>query len=409
MKVLMVNYVFSPEGGAEVMLMSTANLLKKHNIDVEFFAKQKGPYLIEDYKYKYFFPKIQTGKLNYLKNPIAYYYNIDVQNKLKEMIEEIKPDLIHLHVINSFTYSIFECFKDIPTVLTFHSVYWFCCPIANATDKNDKICLKCSGGKFFPCITNRCANNSLEKSIRRALFAYISYKNFKNVDYFITPSNALKDYVIKSNVGINSSNVITIPNFLPNNEFNTIPNYTNKAYFVYSGRLVKIKGVHYLLEAMKELPKDIELHIVGTGSEEETLKDYAKKHNLDNVKFLGFKTGEELKEEYQNCIAVIVPSNWFEIFGMVNIEAFINGKPVIASNIGGIPEIVEHNKNGLLFEPGNVEQLKECILKYWNNPELVVEHGKNGYQKAKKEYREDSHYEKLIKVYEKALNKYNHK
>ena len=56
---------------------------------------------------------------------------------------------------------------------------------------------------------------------------------------------------------------------------------------------------------------------------------YAKENNLDNVKFLGFKNREEIKEAYQNCIATIVPSNWFEIFGMINIESFINGKPVI--------------------------------------------------------------------------------
>ena len=187
-------------------------------------------------------------------------------------------------------------------------------------------------------------------------------------------------------------------------EFNIIPNYSNKGYFLYSGRIIQEKGIHYLLQAIKDLPHNIEIHIVGTGNEENQLKHYVKNNKLDNVKFLGFKTREELKEEYQNCIALIVPSNWFEAFGMVNIEAFINGKPVIASNIGGIPEIVENNINGLLFEPGNVEQLKECILKYWNNPELVVEHGENAYQKAINKYSENTYYQNLIKLYEEVLN-----
>ena len=89
---------------------------------------------------------------------------------------------------------------------------------------------------------------------------------------------------------------------------------------------------------------------------------------------------------------------------MTNIESFINGKPVIASNIGGIPEIVEHNVNGLLFEPANIEQLKECILTYWNNPELVIEHGKNGYQKAITHYTEERYYNELMKVYEEVIN-----
>ena len=155
---------------------------------------------------------------------------------------------------------------------------------------------------------------------------------------------------------------------------------------------------------MNELPREINLHIVGTGSEEEILKEYAQKHQLRNVSFLGFKKGLEVLTEYQNCIATILPCNWFEIFGMTNIESFINGKPVIASNIGGIPEIVEHNVNGLLFEPTNVVQLKECILTYWNNPQLAIEHGRNGYQKAITQYTEEKHYNELMKVYEETIN-----
>ena len=115
---------------------------------------------------------------------------------------------------------------------------------------------------------------------------------------------------------------------------------------------------------------------------------------------------EELIEEYQNCIATVVPSNCFEAFGMVNIEAFINGKPVIASNIGGIHEIVENNINGLLFEPGNVEQLRECILRYWNNPQLVIDHGINAYQTATKNYTESLYYKKLMHVYNEVINTY---
>ena len=157
---------------------------------------------------------------------------------------------------------------------------------------------------------------------------------------------------------------------------------------------------------MAALPRDIELHIVGEGGVKDELMPYIKVNNLENVKFVGFKSGEELNEEYNNCIALIVPSTAYEAFGLINIEAFINGKPVIASNVGGIPEVVEHNKTGLLFDCKNVEQLKECILKYKDNPDLVVEHGKNAYKKVIENYTEDICYEKLMKVYNEVLNEY---
>ena len=89
---------------------------------------------------------------------------------------------------------------------------------------------------------------------------------------------------------------------------------------------------------------------------------------------------------------------------MINIEAFIHGKPVIASKIGGIPEIIENDKNGLLFTPGNVKEIQEHILKYWNNPEQVISHGKNAYNKAINEYNIEKYYHRLIKIYEEITN-----
>ena len=159
-----------------------------------------------------------------------------------------------------------------------------------------------------------------------------------------------------------------------------------------------------MLQALKDLSRDIKLRIVGTGNQEKFLKQYTKVNNLYNVEFLGFKNREEIKEEYQNCIATILPCNWFENFPTTNMESFINGKPVIASNIGGIPEQVEHNNTGLLFEPTNVTQLKECILTYWNNPVLVIEHGKNAYNKALNLYNKQTYYNKLINLYTQEID-----
>ncbi len=404
MKIIIVDSLFTSFGGGQKIAYATYRILRENGHEVFYWAMIKEPYFISGYECSKYFTPYYSGIKDYLKNPIKYYINYRAVNDLQKFVNIIKPDVIHFHSFWGLSSAIFNVKTNAYKILTMHDAR--CCPATTFMYKNSCFCKKqyCKNGNFLPCIINKCVENSLEASIRRAVVASIDVKNFKNVDYFITPSNALKDYVIKSNVGINSSNVTTIPNFLPDNTFNTIPNYRNRGYFLYLGRLSPEKGVQYLLEALKDLPKDIKLHIVGTGSEEESLKNYANEHNLDNVEFLGFKTGEELKEEYQRCIAVIVPSNWFEIFGLVNIEAFINGKPVIASNIGGIPEIVEHNVSGLLFEPGNVEQLKECILKYRNNPQLVVEHGKNGYQKAITQYTEDRYYKALMKVYEDVIN-----
>lgn len=406
-KILIINSDFSPSGGAEWIAYKTYRALKNRGHNTFFFASDRKPYFEEDYEYIPFFTKFIGSTKEYLKNPFRYYFNTKARKDFENFINKIKPDIIHLHSFRvTMTSSILEVCKDIPTVMTVHDP-GIVCPAATMMYKGQNLCTnkQCMQGRYIDCLRNRCSNGAFEPSLRKTVRAYIFKNQYqKYIDKFITPSNALKNIIVNASISIKESDIITVPNFLDNNERSTSPNYQNQGYFLYIGRLNKDKNVISLLKAIKELPKDIKLHIAGNGSEENTLKDYAKQNNLKNVSFLGFINREQAKQEYQNCIATILPCNWFEIFGMTNIESFLNGKPVIASNIGGIPELVEHNKTGLLFEPNNIEQLKDCILEYWNNPELVIEHGRNGYEKVKDNYTEDEYYNSIISVYEQIAN-----
>ena len=410
MKILLVNHFFSPVGGAEVIFYNTYKLLKENNHDVYIWATDYKPYIETDYKYEQYFTKYNGENKNFIKNYLSYFYNYQAKNDLEKIIEEIKPDIIHIHSFDILTTSILESCKEIPIVYTVHGANLFC-PAGTLMLKNNKICKKqlCKNNNYFPCVLNKCAQNKLGISVRRSLLYLINNKNLKKVDKYICPSKILKSALIKAEVGVDKNNIYVVNNFLRKEEFDIPPIYSKGKYFLYVGRLSKEKNIILLLNAFKNLPREIQLRIVGTGKEEEVLKKFAKDNNLSNVKFLGQMKHEEVKVEYQSSISTILPCNWFEIFGMTNIESFINGKPVIASNIGGIPEIVEDNINGLLFEPANVEQLKECILKYWNNPELAIEHGKNGYQKAITQYTEDRYYNELIKIYEEVLDEYKSK
>lgn len=400
-KFLIVNTYFSPVGGAEQIAYNTFRLLKNNGFDVYFWSCNKKPYFDECYEYQKYFTDYNIN----LKNYFLWYFNKNAEHDLQVFINKIKPDIIHLHGFVSYlSPSVLNCCKNIPTIATLHDST-LACPAVKMLYKNKVLCkdIKCKNGNYINCLLNNCANN-LESSVRKTIRAYITKSKLKYIDNYITPSNTLKQIILNSNIGITEKQIVTINNFLIVDELNIKPNYNNNGYFLYAGRISKEKGVKYLLQAMKDLPKEIELHIVGKGNEEENLKKYVKENNLDNVKFLGFKNREEIKEEYQNCIATILPCNWFENFPTTNMESFINGKPVIASNIGGIPEQVEHNKTGLLFEPANIEQLKECIMKYWNNQDLVIEHGKNAYQKAATLYTEKRYLSELLKEYSNLLD-----
>lgn len=404
--VLTINSFFSPVGGAEVIAYNTYKILKNNGFNSYYWATDKGQYFEKDYLYTKYFPKYISGMFDYIRNPIKYYYNYEAKNKLSAFIKEIKPDIIHVHNLYSLTSAVLECCKDIPTVMTIHDTK-FICPPATLLYKSETVCnpILCNSKKYINCFKNRCVRNNFEASLRHTIYATINIREYKYVNHFITPSDALRNLILDANIGVKKENITTINNFI-SESVDKIENNNNQDYFLYIGRLSKEKGIQYLVEALMDLPKEIELRIVGSGSEEINLKKIVKENEMNNIKFVGYKNREEIKNEYQNCIATILPCNWFENFPTTNMESFIHGKPVIASNIGGIPEQVEHDKTGLLFEPANITQLKECILEYWNNRNLAKEHGKNAYKKASIHYTEARYYDELLNIYNELLMKY---
>ena len=402
MKILIIHPFFSPEGarGSEIIAQDSYKILKEAGYEVYYFGTNKQPYLENADWTKYF--------INYKQKFCPeYYWNFKAQQNIKKMLDDISPDIAHVHGTPILSYSVLKPVlnRKIPVVMTIHDPGIICPTRLGWDAKSNTICKKCNSINTTPCIINNCVQTkNLISSFNLAFANFlekISGYN-KKINRFITPSQVLADYVNCKDVPINKIKII--PNFLNNDFLKRVQLSKKQDYFLFVGTLADYKGVNILLEAIKELPKDIPFKIIGSGFQEDEYKRYAKDNNLNNIEFLGNLDREKIINYYQNCISLIVPSNYFEIFGMINIEAFACKRPVIASHIGGIPEIVENNKNGLLFEPDNVEQLKNCILKYWNNKDLAFEHGENGYQKVFEKYTEEKYYNSLIKIYEEVLN-----
>lgn len=408
MKILTVHIFFSPFGGGEVIAYNTYKLFQKMGHKSYFFATDKKPFFENDYEYLNYFPKYEKLISCFIRKPYNYYWNIGAKNNFHKMLEVIKPDIVHIHGIKWLTYSILDaCVElNIPVVQTIHDASMVC-PVSTLLLNNKHYCkdFKCKSGNYYNCIYHNCSKSGIEGSFRNALFDFIALKtnSYKKISKFITPSIALKNLIVDANIGVPENKIVVINNFLENQYINTEVDYKNKGYFLYSGRLSPEKGVHYLLEAIKELPRDIKFHIVGTGPEEECYKTYIEKNKLTNVKMCGFMERDELLSEYRYCIAGIHPCNWFENFPTSIMEFFASGKPVIGSNIGGISEQIGHNETGFLFKPGNISQLKEYILKYWKNPQLSILHGKNAKQKTINIYNEKRYYDQLISLYKNLI------
>lgn len=405
MKVLLINNFFSLVGGVEVYISKLGGMLRKYGIEVGYFATDKQPYLVKGYKYSKYFPHYKDFNAiklkEFIKNP-SYFYNVEAKEKLDEFLEIYKPDIAHINSISRhLSPSVIKSLKEkgIPVIMTLHDGF-FACPDTGLIKGNGDFCYKypCAKGNVFHCILNKCNEGSLIKSIVSSseFFYRKIHRLYDKIDLFIAPSRAIKDLALYS--GVNKQKIVLLNNFIDEDLFTYEPDYLSKNYFLYAGRLVKEKGIEFLLQAMLMLPPEIELHIAGSGEQEEELKNLALLYGLNNVKFLGMLSQSELKKEYRDCIASVLPANYFEAFGLSVIESFAYGKPVIGTDIGAIPELIDNGKTGYLVKSANPEELAGAMLKLINN-NIAVKMGRIARLEALSKYSAGDHADKLIKIY----------
>jgi len=159
------------------------------------------------------------------------------------------------------------------------------------------------------------------------------------------------------------------------------PENSQGQYFLYLGRLSVEKGLRVLLETWKQLTSTLGanaplLKICGEGPLQHEVEEFAAL--CPKVEFVGVVSGQQKHELLKGCVAVIVPSIWWEALGLVTYEAYDFGKPVLAAASGGLSETVQHGITGFLHTPGNASQLADQVVELWNNPEPATEMGRNG-------------------------------
>lgn len=329
----------------------------------------------------------------------AFFYSRDARKKISALLDRIQPDLVHLHIYyGQITSSIIPVIKKrgIPIVQTLHE-YKRLCPVVTMT-LHDKPCEKCAGGNYWNTVINKCNRNNLARSVITALEAYTSKcLTLNSIDHFIAISDFVRDVMLR--YGMNPEKITRVYNFLDTTGLT--PARQRGEYFLFFGRLEHVKGVMTLLKAMKEI--DYPLVIAGDGAARLEMERYIEKHGLSHVMMVGFKSDDELHDLIRNSRCVIAPSEWNEPFGLVLIEAFAHGKPVIASCIGGMAEVVDHGKTGLLVSPDNVDELVDVMRQMINNLEKVEQMGKWAFESVKHRFSPSSHYREIMAVYEKVL------
>lgn len=401
MRILLVNKFHYLKGGSEKYYFELADLLKEKGHEVAFFSMYDEKNIKTDSK-EYMVQKIDMNSKNIFK-AFDVIYSKENKKKMKEALEDFKPDIIH---INNFqrqlSASIIDAIKEknIPIVFTAHDLQAVC-PIS-AMLNNGEICEKCKGGKYYNCLKNKCTKNSTMKSILNMMESYY-YKSkniYQKIDCIVTPSEFVKNKIKENDEKI--KNIVTIHNFIDIDKFK---NYEieDQGYAIFSGRLSIEKGILNVVKAFKDVNNG-KLYIAGDGPEKEDIEKYIKENNLQSrIKLLGFLSQNDLKEYLRKATCLVLPSIWYENCPYSIIEAFAMGKPVVSTKIGGIPELVEENVNGYLYNYDNVEELTNIMNNIFENKDKIKKLGENAKNDAITKYSKDAYYDALIKVYKNVL------
>ena len=400
MRILLVNKFHWNKGGSEKYYFELGELLKKHGHEVAYFSMEDEKNIKTGDK-EYFVPKFDLNNSSKLK-ALDVIYNKENEKIMEKALDEFKPDVVHLNNFQrQLSASIIKPIKkrNIPIVFTAHDVQAIC-PAITMMDNDKNPCELCMKGKYINCIKKSCNKGSKLKSALGAIEGYY-YRNHKiytdKIDYIITPSEFYRTKFIED--GINPNKIQAIHNSIEMNDYNV--ETKDDGYALYFGRLSKEKGILNLINAFAKCNKG-NLYIAGEGPEKENIEKIIKENSLeDRVKLLGFLDKEQMTDVTRKCKFVVVPSIWYENCPYSVLETLAIGKPIIGSNMGGIPELVIDNENGFIYN--TVDELTEKMNVLFENEDLVKQFSKKSKELAKQNYDREVYYNKLKQIYDKVI------
>ncbi|MGB3073130.1 MAG: glycosyltransferase [Candidatus Moraniibacteriota bacterium] len=398
MRVLLINKFHYLKGGAERAYFDTAHILAENGHSVAFFAMEH-PDNFETPWSRFFVSNVDyhdaaAGLWSKLRAALRILWNHEAATKLDALIEEFKPEVAHLHnTYHQLSPSILWTLRKhgVRIVMTLHD-YKLISPNYSLLVRG-RIWDHTSG---LRAIIDRAVQDSYLKSLVCAMekWFHVMIGSYRNVDAYIAPSRFLIEKFHAAGFPYPITHVVQ-----PIQPFPTAPVPAVRKYLLFIGRLSKEKGLATLIEASRLLSGAEPLKIIGTGPEEMLLREQVK--GIPNIEFLGYQTGEVWERALREASALVIPSIWYENMPYVVLEALSRGTPVIASNLGGVPERIQEGENGFLFEPGNTEDLVRAIRTLIEYPDPVTL-SKRAYESVA-DVRPEAYYQTILRLY-KGVN-----
>lgn len=365
---------FHGGGYISVKLLAEALEKRKHEVRILTTKKTEDSNIISLSYTAHIPEKLLKLGCGMIDNLLAY--------SLKEVLHRSRPDLLHIQDVFILPATLYIARKlDIPIVATIR----------------DNARLHPSVAEKYPL--------GIPWLIRRRL--RIIVECYRNIDTIISVSDYIGRDLVE--VGVPRDKITTIYDLPPSWNFEEAYRGASRKITLFAlGRICKYKGFEVLAKAMALACRkcvNLELVIAGEGPYLERLKRLVKRLGISgHVRFIGVVPYEEIKKLYFKSDIVVFPSIYPEPLGRVSIEAMVAGKPVIASRVGGIPEIVENGVTGILVPPSNPEALAKAIISLVEDEKLRKKMGRRGRELIFKKLNPNAIIKQHLRVYRNICN-----
>ena len=406
LKVLICSNLFPPHtsGGAEIVAHKEALILKELGVDVEVFCGRLVADSRRSYEARAEDGELTTTRVNFTSVDISgeswNFHNDTIRRHFAAVLDRFAPDVVHFHnLVGLSVKMVDECeARSIATVLTVHD-YWGIC-FKNTMLKNDGALCGRGGFDCLDCKVTLLAESSIPSPVRNAHVLL----SLRKVDRFISPSQYLADRYAAN--GLPPDRISVIRNGIDLEQFKVVHGDHETFTLGFIGYLGKHKGVDVLLRALALIAdsRPIRLLVVGAGEEKSALEALCQELRLDGrVTFLGRVDNEHIGTIYKQIDVLVVPSVWPENSPVTITEAMASGVPVIASDVGGIGELVDHEITGLLAPPRDARGLADLIERLRQDPGLGRKMGQNALEKIRGEDSKDQ-VTRLLQLFREVLS-----
>lgn len=379
MRILVTHNRYHYRGGEDTVVEAEIALLRQHGHEVLIYCRDNH--------------EISELKTHDVARQVVW--SKQTERDIIRLNESFHPDLIHSHntfpLISPSLYAIAKRLH-IPVVQTLHN-FRLLCPQAMLL-RNETSCEDCVGHLPWRAVVHRCYRNSLPQSAITALMIMLHRARrtwTRDVARYIVLNQMCRDKFVEG--GLPFEKLRIKPNFV---ESQGAPLWVHRQGGIFIGRLSPEKGLRTLAEAVQSLP-GVFIDVYGSGPMQALIE------NSPGLRYKGFHGASMLQETMRQAAYLVMPSTGMESFGLVAIEAFACGTPVIASRHGGMKEIVVHGKTGLLVPPGDPAELARAIAYAESHPDEMKLMGREARNAYLARYTPDINYSLLMRIYREAL------